>query len=188
MILPILAFGHPNLRKKSVPVEPNDADLPQLISDMWETMYLSNGVGLAAPQVDKRIRLFVVDATPYAEEEPEAVNFKRVIINPEIVEERGEEWAFNEGCLSVPEVHEDVMRKPEVHLRYQDENFKQHDEWLSGMPARIVQHEFDHLEGVIFVDKIYSLRKIMIKRRLQDITKGNIEKKYKMQFAPNKHR
>ncbi len=159
MILPVVAIGHPNLRKLSVDITPEYPGLQQLIADMWETMYFSVGVGLAAPQINKQIRLFVIDATPYEKETPETKDFKKVFINPKIVEEKGEEWAFSEGCLSIPDIHE---------------------------VARIIQHEYDHLEGVLFVDKIHPLRKIMIKRKLQEIAKGITEAKYKMIFPPKK--
>jgi peptide deformylase len=186
MILPVVAFGHPNLRKKSVDITPAYPGLEQLIADMWETMYFSSGVGLAAPQINKQIRLFVIDASPYEKEKPETKDFKKAFINPKIVEERGEEWAFSEGCLSIPDIHEDVMRKPQVRLTYYDEQFEFHDEWFSDILARIIQHEYDHLEGVLFVDKIHSLRKIMVKRKLADISKGVTEAKYKMIFPPQK--
>lgn len=186
MILPILAFGHPNLRKQSTEITSDYPDLKDLVLNMFETMYNSSGVGLAAPQINKQIRLFVVDASNYADDEPEVEGFKKVFINPYIKEFRGEEKAFNEGCLSIPDIHEDVIRKEEVLLSYVDENFIQHEEWFSGVPARIIQHEYDHLEGVLFVDKIHNLRKIMVKRKLQDITKGEIEHKYKMTFSPKK--
>lgn len=187
MILPVVAFGHPNLRKKSVEISPEYPGLQQLITDMWETMYFSVGVGLAAPQINKQIRLFVIDATPYSEEKPETKDFKKVFINPLIVEERGEEWAFNEGCLSIPDIHEDVVRHADVRITYYDEQFVAHDEWFSGILARIIQHEYDHLEGVLFVDKIHPLRKMMVKRKLQDISKGITDAKYKMIFPPKKH-
>lgn len=183
MTLPIVAYGHPNLRKKSTDITPDYPELPKLIEDMWETMYVSVGVGLAAPQINKQIRLFVIDATPYASEYPETTEFKRVFINAHIVEQRGEEWAFNEGCLSIPDIHEDVMRPAEVRLKYVDENFVPHDEWFSGILARIIQHEYDHLDGILFVDKIHSLRKIMIKRKLQDISKGISTAKYRMIYS-----
>jgi peptide deformylase len=186
MILPVVAFGHPNLRKKAVEITPEYPGLGQLLTDMWETMYFSVGVGLAAPQINKQIRLFVIDASPYEVENPEAKDFKKVFINPKIQEERGDEWAFSEGCLSIPDIHEEVMRKGEVRLTYYDENFQFHDEWFSGIVARIIQHEYDHLEGVLFVDKIHPLRKIMVKRKLQEIGKGITEARYKMIFAPKK--
>lgn len=186
MILPVVAFGHPNLRKVAVDITPEYPGLQQLIADMWETMYFSVGVGLAAPQINKQIRLFVIDASPYEKDTPEARDFKKVFINPKIVEEKGEEWAFSEGCLSIPDIHEDVLRKSDVHLTYYDEDFNLHDEWFTGILARVIQHEYDHLEGILFVDKIHPLRKIMIKRKLQEISKGITEAKYKMIFPPKK--
>ncbi len=186
MILPVVAFGHSNLRKVSVDISPDYPGLQQLIDDMWETMYFSVGVGLAAPQINKQIRLFVIDASPNEKEDPETKDFKKAFINPKIMEEKGDEWAFSEGCLSIPDIHEDVMRKSEVRLAYYDEQFNFHDEWFSGILARIIQHEYDHLEGVLFVDKIHPLRKIMIKRKLQDISKGITDAKYRMIFPPKK--
>lgn len=187
MILPVVAFGHPNLRKKSVDITAEYAGLGQLVADMFETMYCSSGVGLAASQINKQIKLFVIDATPYAEDKPETNGFKRVFINPRVIDHRGEEWAFSEGCLSIPDIHEDVMRPKEVRLQYVDEQFMPHDEWFTDILARIIQHEYDHLEGILFVDKIHPLRKIMIKRKLQDISKGEIDLKYKMIF-PSKRK
>jgi peptide deformylase len=188
MILPIIAYGHPNLRKVSVDITPDYPELQTLIDEMFETMEDSSGVGLAAPQVNKQIRLFVIDATPYEDENPECKSLKKVFINARIIEEIGEEWAFSEGCLSIPEIHEDVMRKSDVHITWLDENFTSHDEWFSGMAARIIQHEYDHLDGILFVDKINSLRRILLKRRLEDITKGNITPKYKMIFPAGKRK
>jgi len=187
MILPIVAYGHPNLRKISEDIAETYPDLAQFITDMWETMYYSVGVGLAAPQVNRQIRLFVIDATPFEKEYPEAAGFKKVFINARIIEQKGEEWAYNEGCLSVPDIHEDVMRPSDVRLAYYDESFGFHDEWFSGILARIIQHEYDHLEGILFVDKIHSLRKIMLKRKLLEISRGEIDARYKMIF-PNKKR
>jgi len=186
MILPVVAIGHPNLRKVAVDITPEYPGLQQLITDMWETMYFSSGVGLAAPQINKQIRLFIIDASPYEKEKPETKDFKKVFINPKITEEKGEEWAFSEGCLSIPDIHEDVLRKPDVRITYYDEQFVFHDEWFSDILARIIQHEYDHLEGVLFVDKIHPLRKIMVKRKLQEISKGITEAKYKMIFPPKK--
>ncbi|MBK7211860.1 MAG: peptide deformylase [Bacteroidales bacterium] len=186
MILPIVAFGHPNLRKVSVEITREYPGLEQFIADMWETMYYSVGVGLAAPQVNRQIRLFVIDATPYEKQYPEAAGFKKVFINAKIVEQRGEEWLYNEGCLSIPDIHEDVSRPAEVHLTWYDENFEFHDEWISGINARVIQHEYDHLEGILFVDKIHSLRRIMLKRKLTDISKGDLEVAYRMILPPRK--
>jgi len=182
MLLPIVAYGHPNLRKISVEIENDYPDLEQLIADMFETMYVSSGVGLAAPQVNRQIRLFVIDAKPYNEEHPELDTFKGAFINPVIIEEEGEEWAFSEGCLSIPDIHENVLRKPKVRITYYDESFNFHDETYDGMVARVIQHEFDHLNGVMFVDKINPLRRLLLKRKLQDISKGDIDVAYKMIF------
>lgn len=186
MILPIVAYGHPTLRKIAGEIEQGHPGLDELIENMYETMYQSEGVGLAAPQVNQSIRLFVIDASPYEKEVPEFKGFKKIFINPHIIEETGEEWAFNEGCLSVPEIREDVMRKPRIRIQYQDREFNTYDEIYDGIPARIIQHEYDHLEAKLFVDRINPLRKILLKRRLNDISAGNIEVKYKMLFPAKK--
>ncbi|HOI86914.1 MAG TPA: peptide deformylase [Lentimicrobium sp.] len=182
MIMPIVAYGHPTLRKKAEDITKDYPGLQQLIADMFETMYVSNGVGLAAPQVNRSIRLIVMDATPYADEFPGETNLKRVFINAKIVEETGEEWSFNEGCLSIPEIREDVMRRSELRMQYYDENFEFHDERITGVLARVIQHEYDHLEGILFVDRINPLRKIMLKRKLTEITKGMVKTDYRMLF------
>lgn len=182
MILPIVAYGHPTLRKTAVDIEPDHPGLKELTDNMFETMYSSDGVGLAAPQVNQSIRLFIIDASHYADEQPELKDFKKVFINAHILEEEGEEWAFNEGCLSIPEIREDVLRQPRVRLQYQDENFKKHDEVFEGIAARIIQHEYDHLDGILFVDKVNSLRKILLKRKLNDISTGKVNVPYKMIF------
>ncbi|GAB4224775.1 MAG: peptide deformylase [Bacteroidales bacterium] len=186
MVLPIVAYGHPILRKVAQPIERDYPDLKQLIDDMYETMYATSGVGLAAPQVNRSIRLLVFDATPFSDEVPEAEGFKRVMINPEILEESGEPWSFNEGCLSIPEIREDVVRQPRIRIRYLDENWVEHDETFDSVMARIIQHEYDHLEGILFVDRISSLRKTLLRRKLQDISKGNINPGYRMIFAAAK--
>jgi peptide deformylase len=188
MLLPIVAYGHPNLRKISVEIDKDYPNLDELIANMFETMYASSGVGLAAPQVNRQIRLFVVDAKPYNEEHPEVTAFKGAFINPVIVEESGEEWAFSEGCLSIPDIHENVLRKPIVRIKYYDESFVFRDETYDGMIARVIQHEFDHLNGVMFVDKINPLRRLLLKRKLQDISKGDIDVAYKMIFPLLKRR
>ncbi len=186
MILPIVAYGHKNLRLKSSEISADYPQLTELIENMWETMYASSGVGLAAPQVNKSIRLFVVDATYYQDEKPEAVDFKKVFINAEILEYFGEDVPFTEGCLSVPDIHEEVIRKEKIKIRYLDENFELHEEILEGVVARIVQHEYDHTEGILFTDKIHPLRKIMNKKKLSDIQKGITDADYKMIFASKK--
>ena len=182
MILPITAYGHPTLKKVAQDIDKDYPGLEQLIADMFDTMYYSKGVGLAAPQIDKSIRLLVIDATPYAEDFPEAKNFKKVMINARIIEESGSEWAFNEGCLSVPDIREDVYRKPNIKITYMDEAFNEHTEEYSGVAARIIQHEYDHLEGVLFVERLAPLKKMLLKRKLTDITKGNIKIDYRMKF------
>ncbi len=186
MVLPITAYGHPILRKVAKEIDKDYPNLQELIEDMFETMHETSGVGLAAPQVNLSIRLIVIDATPYGKEHPEATGFKRVFINPKIIKEDGEEWMFNEGCLSIPDIREDVIRKPHVHIHYYDENWKFHDEEYEGVIGRIIQHEYDHLEGILFVDKISNIRKILLKRKLQDISKGNIEVEYRMIFPNQK--
>jgi len=186
MILPITAYGHPILRKVAKDIDRDYPGLQELIDNMWETMYATHGVGLAAPQVNLSIRLLVMDATPYSEEDPAARDFKRVIINPKIVEESGEDWTFNEGCLSIPDIREDVVRKPRIRIQYYDDGWEYHDEVYEGVMARIIQHEYDHLEGILFVDKISSIRKMLLKRRLTDISRGEIEVDYRMIFPLKK--
>jgi len=188
MILPIVAYGTPVLKKKGKDITPEYPAFEQLLENMWETMYEANGVGLAAPQVGIAIRLFIVDASPFAdddelteEEQKQLTGFKKVFINPQI-EESGEEWAFNEGCLSIPDIREDVYRQEEIQIRYWDENFKEHTEQYSGLAARVIQHEYDHIEGVLFTDKLSPLKKKLIKGKLNNIAKGNIDVDYKMRF------
>ncbi|GMN09452.1 peptide deformylase [Croceitalea sp. MTPC9] len=191
MILPIIAYGDPVLRKKAKEISQEHSKLKELLINMWETMYNANGVGLAAPQVGLPIRLFLVDTTPFSddedltEEEQKALNgFKKVFINARIEEESGEEWAFNEGCLSIPDIREDVNRKDTIKITYQDENFKSHTETYDGLLARVIQHEYDHIEGILFTDKLSSLKKRLLKNRLEKISKGKINIEYKMRF-PN---
>jgi len=188
MLLPIVAYGHPNLRKICADIDKDYPELEKLIADMFETMYASNGVGLAAPQVNRLIRLFIIDAKPYSEENPDKEPFKKVFINAHILNEEGIPWNFNEGCLSIPDIHESVERKPNVRITYYDESFVFHDEVFDGFNARIIQHEYDHLDGILFVDKINPLRRLLLKRKLQDITKGNIDVAYKMVFPQIKRR
>lgn len=195
MILPIVAYGDVVLKKTATPIEENYPDLQALINNMFETMYAAFGVGLAAPQVGLSIRLFVVDTAPFAEDEDyskeeqlELKNFKRVFINAEIIEEEGDEWAFNEGCLSIPDVREDVFRKPTITIKYQDEKFNTHTETFNGLIARVIQHEYDHIEGILFTDKLSSFKKRIIKGRLANIAKGNISVDYRMRFPLLKKR
>ena len=184
MILPIVAYGDPVLRKETEEIDANYPDLKQLIADMFETMYHSKGVGLAAPQIGLPIRLFIVDAAGFNEdgEAPELEGFKRVFINPIIIEEKGKEWKFEEGCLSIPGIREEVARKPELTIEYYNENFELVEEKLDGLGARVVQHEYDHIEGILFIDKINPLKKQLIKSRLNAITKGEIKVGYRMKF------
>jgi peptide deformylase len=191
MILPIVAYGDPVLRKVAVAIDATFPDLEKLITNMKETMYNASGVGLAAPQVGKAIRLFLIDASPFAEdddisEEESAVlkSFNRVFINPKILDEEGEEWLFNEGCLSIPDVREDVSRQPKITIEYQDESFTTHTETLDGLAARVFQHEYDHIEGILFTDKLSTLKKRIIKKKLENISKGKISSDYRMRF-PN---
>ena len=194
MILPIVAYGDPVLRKVGTEIDKDYPQLEKLIADMKETMYNAQGVGLAAPQIGKAIRLFLIDASPFAddedlsEEDRKALeNFNHVFINAKIVEETGDEWAFNEGCLSIPDVREDVFRQETITIEYQDENFEKHTQTLSGLAARVFQHEYDHIEGILFTDKLSSLKKRLIKKKLENISKGKINAGYRMRF-PNAKR
>jgi peptide deformylase len=189
MILPVVAYGDPVLKQKAKDITPDYPNLNVLLDNMYETMYGAYGVGLAAPQIGKSIRLFLVDTSPFSDDESltkeEAdflKNFKHTFINPLILEESGDEWAFNEGCLSIPDVREDVFRKPNIKVQYQDEDFKTHTMELSGIAARVFQHEYDHIEGVLFTDKLSSLKKRLIKGRLTNISKGKINVDYRMKF------
>lgn len=193
MVLPIVAYGDPILRKKAKEISEDYPNLQELIENMKETMYEAYGVGLAAPQIGLPIRLFVIDTSPFAEDEDlseeereELKNLKKVFINAQVLEEEGEEWAFNEGCLSIPEVREDVFRKENVTLEYYDENFTKITETFSGLAARVIQHEYDHIEGVLFTDKLSSLKKRLIKGKLANISKGKIKVDYRMRFPQMK--
>lgn len=178
MKLPIVAYGDPVLKKVCEDIDQSYPKLNELIEDMFETMYHANGVGLAAPQIGLPIRLFVVD-TMADEDEP---LFKKVFINAQILEETGEPWSFNEGCLSIPEVREDVMRKPNILIRYYDEHWNLTEAQYDGFAARVIQHEYDHIEGKLFTDKLSLLRKQLIKGRLDAISKGRVHTDYKMRF------
>lgn len=197
MILPVVAYGDPILKKVGEEIDENYKDLKKLISDMFETMYEASGVGLAAPQINKSIRLFIVDASPFAEieegEEPDPMaegldGFKKVFINPIIEEESGEEWAFAEGCLSIPKIREDVFRKPKIKISYFDENWDFKEEEYEGYAARIIQHEYDHVEGKLFTDYLTPLKKRLIKKKLVNISKGDIDVQYRMKFPAVKGR
>ena len=184
MILPIVAFGSPILRKKCVDISPDYPELEMLLDNMEKTMYQAHGVGLAAPQINKAIRIFLIDTTPFVddEEETEEVIVKQVFINARILEETGEGWSFNEGCLSIPDIREDISRKPSITIEYFDDNFEKHTDTYDGLTARVIQHEYDHIQGVLFTDKISALRKRMIKGKLMDISKGKVDVSYKMRF------
>ena len=194
MILPIVSYGSSVLKKTAKEITSDYPNLSELIANMWETMYAANGVGLAAPQIGLSIRLFVIDASPFADEENmsvkeiETINtFKKVFINPNIISEQGNLWDFNEGCLSIPDIREDVSRKEEILINFFDENFEPQKLKLNGLAARVVQHEFDHIEGVLFTDHLSSLKKRLIKNKLSLISKGDITVDYKMSF-PKKSR
>ena len=183
MKFPIIAYGDPILRKKATAIEPDEyPHIKGLIENMYETMYSARGVGLAAPQVGISMRLFVVDLASFEEDEPALKGFKRAFINAVILDETGEEWAFNEGCLSIPDIREDVYRKPTVTLSYYDEDWKHHEEAFSGMAARVIQHEYDHIEGKLFTDKLSPLKKRLIEKKLNDISKGIVDVDYRMKF------
>ncbi len=190
MILPIVAYGTPVLREVAKDITPGYPNLEKLLADMWETLYASNGVGLAAPQVNKNIRLFVVDSIQlFANQEeedkgkyPDEPGFKKVFINAKVKELNGEPWNYNEGCLSIPKIREDVMRPATVNIHYADENFNYHTDTFNGLTARIIQHEYDHIEGKLFIDYIKPFRKKLLQGKLADITKGKIKVDYKMIF------
>ena len=190
MILPIVAYGSPVLRKVAEDIDADYPGLEKLIADMWETMYNSNGVGIAAPQVNKDIRLFVMDSAQIFENEeededldyPDRPGYKGVFINAHIVALDGKEWSYNEGCLSIPKVREDIMRKESVTLEYADENFVPHTKTFNGLTARVILHEYDHTEGKLFIDYIKPLKRTLLKRKLDDISKGKIKVDYRMLF------
>lgn len=189
MILPILPYGNPILKAKALEINKSYPKLKDLIKNMWETMYSANGVGLAAPQIGLSIRIFVIDTFPFSEQEElskkesmELSSFKKVFINPKIIEENGEDWDFNEGCLSIPDIREDISRKESIKIKFLDENFVLKNLILSGIKARVVQHEYDHLEGILFTDHLSSLKKRILKKKLYNISKGKIKTDYLMKF------
>lgn len=191
MVLPIVAYGDPVLRKVGKDIGKDYPGLEELIDNMEETMKNAQGVGLAAPQIGRDIRLFLIDASPFAEnedlEDEERAflkDFKRTFINAKIVEEEGDEWAFNEGCLSIPNINEDVYRPETIQVKYVDEQFIERQETLTGLAARIFQHEYDHIEGILFTDKLSSLKKRLLKKKLENISKGKVDVSYRMRF-PN---
>jgi peptide deformylase len=182
VILPIVAYGDNVLRTECKEINKDHPGLDQLIDDMFETLYEAEGVGIAAPQVGHAIRLFLVDASPFKEDEPALENFKKVFINAKIIKEEGEDWPFKEGCLSIPGIRENVNRPSKIKISYYDEHFNHHEESFEGLAARVIQHEYDHIEGVLFIDKINPMKKRMIKGKLADITKGKVRIHYRMRF------
>ncbi len=190
MILPIVAYGSPVLRKKAEMISADYEGLSSLLSDMWETMYHTNGVGLAAPQINKSIRIFIIDSIQIFEndEDGDTINYtdkpgiKGTFINPQIIELNGEPWVYNEGCLSIPKVREDIPRPESVTLQYEDEHFEEHINTFTGISARVILHEYDHLEGKLFIDYLKPLKRTLLKRKLDDITKGKVRIDYRMIF------
>lgn len=180
MILPVFVYGSPVLRKVATDITPDYEGLKQFIDDMWETMYKSDGVGLAAPQVGRSIRLFVIDGSPMDDDDPAMTDFKKVFINAKITKREGEEWTFNEGCLSLPNIREEIVRPSVIHMGYYDENFVLHKEVFDGLKARIIQHEYDHLEGILLVDHISALKRKLLAGKLTAISKGKVDVSYKI--------
>ena len=195
MIFPIYGYGEPVLRKVGEEITPEYPNLKEVIANMYDTMYNAYGVGLAAPQVGLAIRLFIIDTEPFSdsddfskEEQEQLKGFKRTFINAKMLKEEGEEWAFNEGCLSIPDVREDVFRNETITIEYCDEDFITKTEVFEGLIARVIQHEYDHIEGILFTDKISSLKKTLIKKKLQNIMEGKARPDYRMKFAAKKGR
>lgn len=188
MILPVIGYGHPILKKSAQPIDVDYPDLKKLISDMYETMYNASGVGLAAPQIGKSIRLFIIDTSPFDSEDFElnsgfkSASIKKTFINPEIIHQSGDIKSFEEGCLSIPNLREKINRKSKITLKYLDENFISHQENFNGIIARVIQHEYDHIEGILFTDKVSTFKKKLIKRKLNSIITGKVSVDYEMNF------
>lgn len=193
MIYPIIAYGDPVLKKPSVDIEKGSMDVKKLSEDMFETMYHARGVGLAAPQIGLNLRAFVVDSTPLdsddededdemRENDPDSKGIKKVFINPTILEEEGKDWGYEEGCLSIPGIRSEVMRPEKVKIHYFDENWGEHTEEFDGIQARIIQHEYDHIEGILFIEYLSAIKKRLIKAKLINISKGIVDVNYKMKF------
>ncbi len=180
MIYPIVAYGDPVLKKRARDIEKNELDIKQLVSDMYETMYQAKGVGLAGPQIGKNLRIFVIDGEPM--DEDELIGFKQVFINPVIEEEYGDDWTFEEGCLSIPNIRENVDRPELLKIKYYDADWKYHEEEYEGLKARIIQHEYDHIEGILFTDHLSGFKKRILKGKLSNISKGKVDVDYKMRF------
>jgi len=189
MLLPIIAYGHPVLKRKAEVISKDFPNLKELIDNMFETMYNASGVGIAAPQIGQSIRLFIVDTSPFSEddslsdkEKNQLKSFKKIFINPEIIEQSGDDWSFDEGCLSIPNIRESVLRQPEIKIQYFDENFIKHVQSFDGLLARVIQHEYDHVEGVLFTDKLSSFKKQLLKKKLLKISSGKLSFDYEMEF------
>ena len=182
MILPIYAYGSSVLKKKGVDIGEDYPELEQLISNMWDTMYAASGVGLAAPQVGLQIRLFIIDTVQMMDEKEKEKGLKKVFINPQKIEESGKEWAYEEGCLSIPDIRGDVMRPPHLKLKYLNEQFEEQEEVFTGVNARVIQHEYDHIDGVLFIEHLKPIKKRLIRKKLEHIKKGKISIDYKMKF------
>lgn len=182
MILPIFAYGQPVLKKIAAPITPDYPELETLIANMWETMYHADGVGIAAPQIGLAIRLFVIDTEQIDRKNDEQKGFKRVFVNAQMVEESGQPWNYEEGCLSVPNIRGDVERPDTIRLRWQDENFVEYEETFNGINARVIQHEYDHIQGVLFTELLKPLKKRLVQRKLEDIRVGRVNTDYKMRF------
>ncbi|MBC8397565.1 peptide deformylase [Flavobacteriaceae bacterium] len=189
MILPIIAYGHPVLKRKAEVINKDYPKLKELIENMFETMYNASGVGIAAPQIGLSIRLFIVDTNPFAEDDSLSDNdrnqlksFKKIFINPIIIDEKGDEWSFEEGCLSIPNIREGVLRQKQITIQYHDENFNKHTDSFDGLLARVIQHEYDHIEGVLFTDKLSSFKKQLLKKKLLKISSGKLSFDYEMKY------
>ena len=189
MLLPIIAYGHPVLKRKAEVINKDYPKLLELINDMFETMYNANGVGIAAPQIGLSVRLFIVDTNPFSEDESlsdeersQLKSFKKIFINPKILDQNGDEWSFEEGCLSIPNIRESVFRQESIKIQYFDENFTQYIESYDGLLARVIQHEYDHIEGILFTDKLSSFKKQLLKKKLLKISSGKLSFDYEMQF------
>ena len=190
MILPIIAYGHPVLKRKAEVINKDYPKLKELIENMFETMYNASGVGIAAPQIGLSIRLFIVDTNPFAEDDSLSDNdrnqlksFKKIFINPIIIDEKGDEWSFEEGCLSIPNIREGVLRQKQITIQYHDENFNKHTDSFDGLLARVIQHEYDHIEGVLFTDKLSSFKKQLLKKKLLKISSGKLSFDYEMKYS-----
>ena len=184
MLLPIYAYGQPVLKKVAEDISPDYPNLSKLIENMWETMYEAHGVGLATPQIGQAIRLFTIDTEQIEkEEESQHVGFKKVFINAQKIEESGEKWSYEEGCLSIPNIRGEVMRKPFLTIRYLDEHFVEHTETFDGVNARVIQHEYDHIDGILFTDHLSPVKRTLIRNKLENIRRGKVNAEYKMRFV-----